>query len=1141
MQHKMGLGLADTRRGVVAAPPTAPAAFAAGQWNLTDAGTGGQATLAILALPADGGSAITTLQYRIGAGAWTALATVAAGTHALQGFADGVAASVLVRAGNAIGTAPDSDSKTVTTSSGVITLRQQIDNLRTGNTPNGRQSSNALKVPGVDALPAGMAIAGDYINNTSYAGNLADWDFRGYGLAIQTAMGDITNCLLGEPVVKNLNAYVDVYASGSVGTIEYCTFSGPSTFATTGAAINQRASGSGVSATGGDIALIRYNRFEGLATDTIKTMGNPTGQIIEWNYFGPPVNLPAIPTLYSAATSYALGAVIKTANGNVFRSLQAANLNNTPPATKVDTAFWDSLDPHSDAITTVGVIGSLIVRRNLFDWTDDPIGPTGPFAATGHTNAFRLSRNSGTSYPLGPVTVEENVAYYGAFQSYPVEVADGGQANFTGPVAFQNNWLQRNVNSLVWHPNSNGVVDTWVNNRDALSDALIPGPTLRVSAQTAVLVGLGQSEFAYISESTSFYRQLSPPTLRATADFTLHQRNGTGTGAATSTTKTRLAPGNIASVNPAMVVLANALDYIFPASKFAYVDATEVGTSRTQLVDNADTTRIWARTADIVTEAEADYGNITRVAEFWYASDLGAMPNWLANFAPVYYGENPNGTNFVLGSTRTTATIATSAVIDNCLWDFESGDPAVKGRGLFKRTTPLDIVRKGSWGETTATPWQGIDTFVADSRFQALGGKYGPHACGWFSDGHPIVTDPHGIYEAAFDFVFPSFLRARGLNIVEPAFTTVNIGPGGAYLDIAFPPQNGGVLSTKRRVKGLANPASPSIYWQEVMGFEVLRIGDLEGRFAICRPGAAGIAPKYQGTVTIQNATTVRITPVVPFASGDRITYQYGSGFCRDASSGAAYVYPDIQRNSAEKWMLDLPIEHVAAYTDPAAAHPFCGFGLKTFAGPFDAPGLPAPASWFSMGSAGPQFRDPATVPANTTAIEYRFQVRVPASVASVTGSRRLAVQDNLGWDINLSTNAGATSLFISNLRNALGTSVAPADGTVVPSPARDTWYEVAIEADLVNRVVRRTVNGTPLADVALTGPTTDATFQTGRRVGFLSDNGGTSGTRLQQGVQIAYLEVWFTTGGSKTLRKRIAGNAATVNADAWKLGGDAT
>lgn len=110
-------------RGVVggSAPvQTAPAAFTSDQWAIADAATGGTATVTISALPSNGGSAITAIQYQVGAGAWTASGISSTGTFNITGLTNGASVNVKVRAVNAIGNGADSDVKGVTPSAGTL-------------------------------------------------------------------------------------------------------------------------------------------------------------------------------------------------------------------------------------------------------------------------------------------------------------------------------------------------------------------------------------------------------------------------------------------------------------------------------------------------------------------------------------------------------------------------------------------------------------------------------------------------------------------------------------------------------------------------------------------------------------------------------------------------------------------------------------------------------------------------------------------------------------------------------------------------------------------------------------------------------------------------------------------------------------
>jgi len=651
-----------------------------------------------------------------------------------------------------------------------------------------------------------------------------------------------------------------------------------------------------------------------------------------------------------------------------------------------------------------------------------------------------------------------------------------------------------------------------------------------------VIAGLGQSEFAYVSERGGIYQTLTPPALEA-ENLTIYQRNGAGLTAETTTTKTVLTSANRLTVNPAMVVMANALNHVAPGRQFAFVDLCEPGTGRTGWVDDANNDRIWARSADMVAEAVADYGGIDRMCEFWWANDQTAMPNWLANMAAIYYGQNPDGSAFTLGNTRSTATISPSAVVDHCIYDFESADTDTLGRGLLKRSVPLDIVRKGPWDGDSESRYIGVESFVADSRFVALGGKYGPPAFTWWSNGaHPIVTDPVGQYEAMFDMAFPSFLRAAGLSADEAAFDSITVAPGGAYADISFTPANGGVLSTKRKVKGIADPASPSDYWQEVAGFEILRVADPDGRFYIMRPGSTGIATKYQGTVTLQNDTTVRITPEVAFSPGDQITFLWGPAFSR---SDAGYVYPS-HLSDAEKLMLDIPIEHVAAYTNSSATDRFCGFCIKTYSDIFEAPGIPepVPATFWTQGVSAPHWRDPSALPAGTFRVRFEVVARVPASTLPL-GSSTTYLGGSEGTWFNLHMNRGTRQVLVwgPDTKDSALTGLFAGAYNVEIFPT-DSWRKYVVDVNLVTQEMIVSINDVALPVQALNANTGIFPSAGNRRLTIASKSG--AGNFWNAGLQIGYAQYEIDNGSGLTLLKRLDGGAAAVNADPWLMAGAA-
>lgn len=91
---------------------TAPAAFTSGQWSVTRGNQ--QIAVTVSALPNNGGSTITAIQYRVGGGSWTASGLSNTGSFNITGLTNGTSYNVELRAANAIGNGSASDTKSAT-------------------------------------------------------------------------------------------------------------------------------------------------------------------------------------------------------------------------------------------------------------------------------------------------------------------------------------------------------------------------------------------------------------------------------------------------------------------------------------------------------------------------------------------------------------------------------------------------------------------------------------------------------------------------------------------------------------------------------------------------------------------------------------------------------------------------------------------------------------------------------------------------------------------------------------------------------------------------------------------------------------------------------------------------------------------
>ena len=210
---------------------TAPAAFTAGQWTAT-AGVE-QIELNITALPDDGGSVITALQYRLNGGAWTNLTGTGTGTRTITGLTGGEEYDVQLRAVNAIGNgaASDTKSRTPTASGGGGTPGELLAGNNTGDTVDltaafFNQYGNTFFAPGVDRLtvdsPAAKAtnlwsvtLLSPDLSTLPAGAIITSVAVEGYVFSRwQTPIGHVYRCLRSVEIASSSIPGITNYATG---------------------------------------------------------------------------------------------------------------------------------------------------------------------------------------------------------------------------------------------------------------------------------------------------------------------------------------------------------------------------------------------------------------------------------------------------------------------------------------------------------------------------------------------------------------------------------------------------------------------------------------------------------------------------------------------------------------------------------------------------------------------------------------------------------------------------------------------------------------------------------------------------------------------------------------------------------------
>ena len=116
----------------------------AGNWTLTDPATDGDLTVTITALPSDGGSALTAIQYQVDGGNWISFGAATVGTYTISGLTNNVSHAVVLRAVNAVGASAASDTKNATPTADTVapTLTSPTDVASGANAMTGSVSTN---------------------------------------------------------------------------------------------------------------------------------------------------------------------------------------------------------------------------------------------------------------------------------------------------------------------------------------------------------------------------------------------------------------------------------------------------------------------------------------------------------------------------------------------------------------------------------------------------------------------------------------------------------------------------------------------------------------------------------------------------------------------------------------------------------------------------------------------------------------------------------------------------------------------------------------------------------------------------------------------------------------------------------------
>ncbi len=584
--------------------------------------------------------------------------------------------------------------------------------------------------------------------------------------------------------------------------------------------------------------------------------------------------------------------------------------------------------------------------------------------------------------------------------------------------------------------------------------ALLMGTVLPVApppaGEVVTAMIMGQSELHYTLDPAANYNQIGKP---MPGDGNLIVWTQVGSGNAPVRTLVNAATVATGKVNPAMAAVSAFLQHVTPGKTYVLGDGAVAGTGRYDLSDDStdgSDGRLWGDFASVANAIEAEFGPVQHLIECWYSNDAGRVATFRQSFWPFYFGANADGTRFELGGT------VNARRIDHCLYD-ASAAPGEKGRGLFARgetdwtvLTPMpfhgapdapdEIVNFSSGSSTMIEPRRAnIRALADDALAQSVGIRTGPSAhISYFGGGiHPVTDNPDGQILLAWPIAL-GLLRASGMPIAEPSVIGIDGSLDGTYADLLVDLPNGGDLTTLAAVRGTADIADHP-HQQEVTGIEITRADS--NRRPVFRTERTERAEAFRGTVEIVDAGSgnprrgrVRITPTVPFAFGESLSYLRGQ-------ATASLQKP--RDNTLYQWLL---IEHVPAFYDANATYPMEGIAVRPYQEeltvPVEAADFAARAAHFDGTSYFQSANDPNIAPGS----KGLMSVWIRNSDSVWNAAARRVFQFNVGTTIVLDLYTASSGRMTFRLNNDTSSDItAFYAGMGNTSFELNRWYHLMI------------------------------------------------------------------------------------------------
>lgn len=717
----------------------------------------------------------------------------------------------------------------------LLTIKQQVQRLILTSV-TGRNSTKPLKVAGVDTLPAGVTISGRDVNFTG-TGTLSDWDFRDYRVTNPgNCLWKFKQCLFREVVGGQVTYLMEALGGGRFETYK-CTFTGKPGSGLDACINEKRGASYGKT-------VHRYSRIDGSPGDGAKLS---SGEFYNC-YITIQQNLKKVPTLWSAATTYAVDDYVYITVGSntyAYASLVAGNLNNQPP-TDGDpnnlSTLWRRKAPHSDLVTVLEARETVILDRCYLDFGNASI-TTG---AVGLTNNVRIDANPSGSYFAPGLRVR--YCYMDRLPTnngIPVQIAN--TIAWAGPILFERCWIKpRNAGGLA-------------------IQAPASGPTVTVSDCENLTSGGALATPANCIQGTS-----TAETNDDVVQVVYHDRVTAGAGGVVRRFVSNAAPYTAAISSVANTYLAER-----PGEKVCIVFHAKATTGFADLFNDSDATRYWADDLALHNYVCSSGVNVGVASMSWFGA-----PNALGQEYGRALFELATGLNFTTGaalgvngsSQRLVLQGDAQQITCDHLWsdiyDYAKTKWLISGPQRFEPDATSGSLQDATHKVGGAAHTVGVDIQDARTSLRAMlldakatmflgdvqepfayENGYSPGAGAWTDISNPSDVSVDGLLRFGRLFAHALLSASNLTGYVVPKFDNCLWDAAGAYVEIW---SSAGPITSTRIKRGDAALAGQAHYG-DVMGFQLrgapVPASIVAGRVRITPPASLGRNFNFTDTI----------------------------------------------------------------------------------------------------------------------------------------------------------------------------------------------------------------------------------------------------------------------------------------------------